>query len=451
MTTGLDSVLVANRGEIAWRVIRTLRRLGVRSVAVHSEADADLPYVAEADEAVLIGGAAPADSYLDQDAVLAAARRTNVQAVHPGYGFLSENPGFARRVVKAGLVWIGPSPDAIALMGNKINARNLMAAAGVPVSPGTTEPVSDATAALAAARETGLPLMVKAAAGGGGMGMAVVHDTADLADALHRVRSFAGRVFGDDSVLLERYFPRVRHVEVQILGLPDGRVVALGERDCSVQRRHQKVIEETPSPGVGEDLRRRMLDAAVRAGEAVDYRGAGTVECLVDAERQEFFFLEMNTRLQVEHPVTEAVLGLDLVELQLRIAAGEAVDVADVRPRGHAIELRVNAEDPVRFLPGPGRITDWTEPTGPGVRVDAGYRAGNTVTPYCDSLLAKVVVHGTDRAEALDRARRAVKDFVVAGPKHNLPFLAELLDDPGFASGDYDTGLVGRMRGSGAG
>jgi acetyl-CoA carboxylase biotin carboxylase subunit len=293
--------------------------------------------------------------------------------------------------------------------------------------------------------------MVKASAGGGGMGMAVATDEPSLAAEFDRVQAFADRMFGDPGVLLERFFPAVRHVEVQILGLADGRVVALGERDCSVQRRNQKVAEETPSPGVSPDLRRRMLAAAVQAGEAVGYRNAGTVECLVDVESGEFVFLEMNTRLQVEHPVTEMVLGLDLVEQQLLVAADKPVsfDPDAIQPRGHAIELRVNAEDPTRFLPGPGAITAWEEPSGAGVRVDAGYRAGTTVTPHYDSLMAKLVVHGSDRDQALARARTAVAGFRVEGPKCNLPFFTELLDSAEFVSGRYDTGIVGRMRAAG--
>ena len=333
-------------------------------------------------------------------------------------------------------------------MGDKVNARNLMAAAGVPVAAGTAEPVGDVERAVSEAARIGYPLMVKASAGGGGIGMSVAHDEAGLRAAFETARSRAERFFGNPAILLERYVERARHVEVQILGLADGRVVALGERDCSVQRRHQKVAEETPSPGVGPELRARMLAAAVRAGEAVGYRGAGTVECLVDAEAQDFVFLEMNTRLQVEHPVTEMVTGLDLVEQQLLVASGDApgVDPAAETPRGHAIELRVYAEDPVRFLPGPGLIRVWEEPTGPGVRVDSGYRAGDTVTPFYDPLMAKLVVHGDDRAQALERARAAVAAFTVVGPKCNLAFFPELLDHPDFVSGGYDTGLVDRMR-----
>ncbi|MCW2505096.1 MAG: biotin carboxylase [Actinomycetia bacterium] len=444
----LESVLVANRGEIARRVIRTAKRLGVRTIAVYSEADAALPFVAEADEAVCIGPANPAESYRNTEAVLAAAKKTGAAAIHPGYGFLSENADFARAVVNAGLVWIGPPPEAIEQMGDKINARNLMADAGVPVSSGTREPVADVAGAVEAAAGIGYPIMVKAAAGGGGMGMAVATSEDALRTEFEKIRGFADRMFGDPSVLLERYFPRVRHVEVQILGLADGRVVALGERDCSVQRRNQKVAEETPSPGVSPELRAKMLAAAVKAGEAVNYRNAGTVECLVEPGSGEFVFLEMNTRLQVEHPITEAVYGVDLVEEQLRVASGEppTFDPDALAPKGHAIELRINAEDPKRFLPGPGSVSTWNEPAGDGVRVDSGYAAGTTVTPFYDSLMAKLIVHGATREEALDRARKAVGGFEIVGPKCNLPFFAELLEYPEFVSGDYDTGIVGRMR-----
>ncbi|MGW0434625.1 acetyl-CoA carboxylase biotin carboxylase subunit [Micromonospora sp. NPDC003197] len=444
----IESLLVANRGEIARRIIRTARRLGVRTVAVYSEADAGLPFVAEADEAVCIGPANPAQSYRNTEAILAAAKSTGVQAIHPGYGFLSENADFARTVESLGLIWVGPGADAITAMGDKINARNLMAAAGVPVAPGTTDPAADVEAAVAAATDIGYPVMVKAAAGGGGMGMGVAVDEAALRAEYDKVRAFAERMFGDGSVLIERYFPRVRHVEVQILGLADGRVIALGERECSVQRRNQKLVEESPSPAVSPELRERLLAAAVRAGEAVGYRNAGTVECLLDSSSGEFFFLEMNTRLQVEHPVTELVYGVDLVEEQLRVAAGlvSHFDPDALTARGHAIELRINAEDPKRFLPGPGAIKTWVEPSGEGVRVDSGYAPETTVTPFYDSLMAKLIVHGADRAEAISRARAAVAGFEVVGPKCNLPFFAELLENAEFVSGDYDTGIVGRMR-----
>ncbi|GID97592.1 acetyl/propionyl/methylcrotonyl-CoA carboxylase subunit alpha [Amorphoplanes digitatis] len=445
----IESLLIANRGEIARRIIRTAKRLGIRSIAVYSEADEGMPFVAEADEAVCVGPANPALSYRNTEAILTAAKSTGAQAIHPGYGFLSENADFARTVEANGLVWVGPSADAITAMGDKINARNLMAEAGVPVAPGTHDPAATVEAAIEAAATIGYPVMVKAAAGGGGMGMAVANDEDGLRTEYDKVRAFAERMFGDGSVLIERYFPRVRHVEVQILGLADGRVVALSERECSVQRRNQKLVEEAPSPAVGPELRERFLAAAVKAGEAVGYRNAGTVECLLDPATGEFFFLEMNTRLQVEHPITELIHGIDLVEEQLRIASGEAptFDPATVHATaGHAIELRINAEDPKRFLPGPGKVATWVEPSGEGVRVDSGYGPDTTVTPFYDSLMAKLILVGTDREDAIAKARTAVAGFEIVGPKNNLPFFAELLENAEFLSGDYDTGIVGRMR-----
>jgi acetyl-CoA carboxylase, biotin carboxylase subunit len=443
-----ESVLVANRGEIARRVIRTARRLGMRAVAVYSEADQALPYVSEADEAVLIGPPPPQRSYLDQDAIIGAAAASGARAIHPGYGFLSENAEFAQRVMDAGLIWVGPPPSAIEQMGDKINARNLMEKAGIPVSAGSREPVSDEDAAAAEAARIGYPVMVKAAGGGGGIGMSAAHDERQLRAAFATARTRAERFFGNPAILVERFTQRARHVEVQILGLADGVVVAMGERDCSVQRRHQKVAEETPSPGVTPVLRERMLAAAVRAGEAVGYRGAGTVECLVDAGTGEFVFLEMNTRLQVEHPVTELVTGIDLVQQQFLVAAGEPPSFATdaIRLQGHALELRVYAEDPKRFLPSPGEITEWEEPAGPGIRVDAGYAAGTRVTPFYDPLLAKLCVSGADRGQVLQRAQEAVAAFRITGPKTNLPFHAELLQNTEFAGGAYDTAIVDRMR-----
>jgi acetyl-CoA carboxylase, biotin carboxylase subunit len=444
----VESVLVANRGEIARRIIATVRRMGIRAIAVYSEADVGLPYVGEADEAVPIGPPQAARSYLDVDAVLGAARQAGAAAIHPGYGFLAENAGFAARVIDAGLTWVGPPPSAIEQMGDKINARNLMEQAGVPVAAGSREPVADVSAAAAEAARIGYPVMIKASAGGGGIGMSTAASEDELRAGFETARSRAERFFGSPDILLERFIERARHVEVQILGLNDSRVLALGERDCSVQRRHQKVAEETPSPGVTPGLRARMLAAAVRAGEAVGYRGAGTVECLVDTDTQDFVFLEMNTRLQVEHPVTEMVTGLDLVEQQLLIAAGGEPSFApqSVQNKGHSLELRVYAEDPRRFLPSPGLITEWSEPSGPGVRVDAGYAAGNEVTPFYDPLLAKLCVHGASRDEALERARGAVAAFRVSGPQTNLPFHAELLGSREFVSGCYDTSVVARLR-----
>ena len=447
----IDTLLVANRGEIAVRVIRACRQMGIRSVAVYSQADRESAHVAMADKAVCIGPGPARESYLVIDSILAAARITGAQAIHPGYGFLSENASFAAACADAGLTFVGPPASAITQLGHKAQAKAMAIKNDVPVVPGTKGTLDGNMAkAIGEAERIGFPVMVKAAAGGGGIGMAAVHDEPALRAAFETARTRAERFFGSPAVFLERYQPHARHVEVQVLGLADGRVLALGERDCSVQRRHQKVAEETPSPGVSPRLRARMLAAARRAAEAVDYRGAGTVECLVPTDGSgQFFFLEMNTRLQVEHPVTELVTGIDLVEEQLRVAAGEPSALDPDRlpdPRGHAIELRIYAEDPKRFLPGPGIITRWEEPSGEGIRVDAGYAAGDTVTPYYDPLLAKLCVWGEDRPAAVERARQAVAGFAVEGPKCNLPFFAELLQRPEFVSGSYDTGLIDRMR-----
>jgi acetyl-CoA carboxylase biotin carboxylase subunit len=442
----LDSVLIANRGEIARRIIRTCRRLGVRSVSAYSSADAGLPFVAEADESVELQGSSPRDAYRDAQALLAVASRTGAQAIHPGYGFLSENAAFAEQVVAAGHLWVGPDPGVIALMGDKIAARNYVADLGLPVSPGSAEPVPDAAAALDQAARSGYPVLVKAAAGGGGMGIAVAGDPAELATAFESVQSFARRLFADSRVYVERYYTGARHVEIQLLGLADGSVVELGLRNCSVQRRRQKLLEETPCDFLPPGLRSRMLEAGIRIGTAAGYRSAGTVECLVldNGGELDFVFLEMNTRLQVEHPVTEETFGVDLVEQQLRVASGllPQAPLTSAGQHGHAIEMRINAEDPVRFLPGPGTITDWREPAGPGVRVDSGYQAGNTVSPLYDSLMAKLIVHGDSREAAIDSARAALAEFHVAGPKVNIDFFRRLLDHPAFLRNDYTTGVA---------
>lgn len=439
-----DTLLVANRGEIACRVIAAARALGVRTVAIHSEADANALHVEMADDARGVGPPPAAASYLDAEAILAAAHDTGAQAIHPGYGFLSENADFARSVQAAGLTWVGPSPAVIEAVGDKRAAREMMARAGVPVNDGGAAATTDE--AMAIADRIGFPVMVKAAAGGGGIGMRIVTEPDALPPAFEATRDQAARFFGDGGILLERYLAGARHVEMQVLGLPDGRVVVLGERDCSVQRRHQKVVEETPSPGVSDALRQRMADTIRVGAEAIGYRNAGTFECLVVDD--DFVFLEVNARLQVEHPVTEQVTGIDLVAEQLRIAAGDPLgfDPDGVRPRGHAIELRIYAEDPTRFLPRPGTLTAWKQPAGDGVRVDTGVRAGDVITPHYDPLLAKLVVDGPDRPTTLARAARAVDDFVVEGVTTNLPFLAEVLADDDFVAGTYDTRLVSRLR-----
>jgi acetyl-CoA carboxylase biotin carboxylase subunit len=440
-----ESLLIANRGEIARRVIRTARELGVFTIAVYSDSDGDLPYATEADLAVPINGGASGRPYLDAEELLAVAATTGARAVHPGYGFLAENAAFAQAVTAAGLTWVGPSAAAITAMGDKINARNLMHAAGVPVAAGTPAPVQDLDSALAQAERIGYPLMVKAAAGGGGIGMGLARNREELQGVFATALTRAERYFGSPDILLERFIAGARHVEIQILGAPDGSVSVLGDRDCSMQRRHQKILEETPSPGVSAQLRARMIAGARQAAAAIGYRNAGTVECLVDPFTQDYVFLEMNTRLQVEHPITELTTSVDLVEQQLRVAAGLAPTCGldpHARARGHAIELRVCAEDPRTFLPAPGTITAWREPEGEHIRVDSGYRAGCVVSARYDSLLAKLCVWAADRDAAIALARQAVAEFEVGGVKTNLPFLAELLTSPGFASGSYDTGYV---------
>ena len=442
------TVLVANRGEIAVRVIRTLRRLGIRSVAVYSTADAESLHVRAADAAVLLGPAPALQSYLDIEKVVAAARRTGAQAVHPGYGFLAENAGFAAALAAAGIVFLGPPTRAIEVMGDKIAAKNAVAAFGVPVIPGLARPGLTDADLIAAAEDVGYPVLVKPSAGGGGKGMHAVSQAGDLPAALVSARREAGSAFGDDTLFLERLVTRPRHIEVQVLADRYGSVVHLGERECSLQRRHQKVIEEAPSPLLDADTRARIGAAACATARSVDYQGAGTVEFLVSADRpDEFFFMEMNTRLQVEHPVTEAVTGLDLVEWQLRVAAGEKLPFVqdDLRMTGHAIEARVYAEDPGRgFLPTGGPVLDLIEPTGPGIRVDSGLRAGATVGSDYDPMLAKVIAHADDRAGALRALETALAGTGVLGVVTNIEFLRFLLVDPDVAAGRLDTTLLDR-------
>ncbi|HEV1998762.1 MAG TPA: biotin carboxylase N-terminal domain-containing protein [Candidatus Dormibacteraeota bacterium] len=437
-------ILVANRGEIASRLIRAAHDAGAEAVAVYSEADANAPFVREADQAIPIGPPPAAESYLKADAILDAARQSKAEAIHPGYGFLSENPAFAEACERQGITWVGPPPAAMRAMADKVDARNIVATAGVPTVPGSDGPVT-ADSALAEAERIGFPIMVKAAKGGGGIGMTVVRSAAELESALSTATARAGAAFGDASVFLERYVENPRHVEVQVLGEADGRIYHLYERECSVQRRHQKVIEETPSMALSDKAREDLCAAGARAAESVGYRSAGTVEFIHgrsgDAQPA-FYFLEMNTRLQVEHPITEMTLGIDIAVAQLRIASGEDSGIGDLHRKGHAIEFRIYAEDPVRFFPSPGEITTWEPPTGQGIRVDSGVAAGYRVSHFYDPLLAKLVVHANDRDAAIERAIGALDAFRVEGVKNNIPTHLEVLRSEQFRSGDYDTGLL---------
>ena len=438
-----SKVLVANRGEIAIRVFRTLRELGIGTVAVYSEGDRGSLHLAYADEAYLLGPAPPAESYLRVDRILDAAARSEAEAIHPGYGFLAENATFARAVEEAGLVWVGPPPDAIELMGSKTRARQAMRAAGVPIIPGTTDPVGSVDEVIALGDELGWPLLIKAAAGGGGKGMEVVRSADEAARAFESARRQGEAYFASGDVYVERFLEDPRHVEVQVLADAHGNVVHLGERDCTIQRRHQKLVEETPSPAVDASLRKRIGQIGVDAARAADYRSAGTIEgLLADGE---YFFMEMNTRIQVEHTVTEAVTGIDLVREQLLIAAGEPLSFRqeDVRFSGHAIECRINAEDAARaFLPTPGVITRYREPAGPGVRVDSGVTAGSEIAGAYDPLIAKLIVHGADREHARRRMLRALDEFLIEGPKTLVGFHKALLSDACFAAGETCRGVV---------
>src|SRR5213083_1633828 len=443
----IKRVLVANRGEIALRVIRACHEEGLTAVAVYSEADRLSPHVRAADMAVLIGPAPAAESYLDIAKLVAAARDTQCDAVHPGYGFLSERAPFAEAVVEAGLVFIGPSAAAIRAMGDKIEARRRMQQAGVPVVPGSTRAVADHVQARAEAARLGYPVLLKAVAGGGGKGMRLVREEAELESAFEAATSEALKAFGAGEVYLEKYLERPRHIEIQILADSFGRVVSLGERECSIQRRHQKLVEEAPSVAVTPPLRRRMSEAATTAATAVGYLGAGTIEFLL-APSGEFYFLEMNTRLQVEHPVTELVYGVDIVREQLRVAQGQPLRVHSgaLQPRGHAIECRITAEDPFNdFLPATGMIRYLQAPSGPGVRWDGGVEAGNEVTLYYDALLAKLIVWGDTRAAALQRMRRALRELVIVGIPSSQAFHLRVMADPEFQRGDVDVTYLERV------
>src|SRR5215207_9243093 len=437
-------ILIANRGEIAIRVMRACRELGIQTVAVYSDADQYALHLQQADEAIYIGPASPKESYLHMDKIISAAEQANADAIHPGYGFLSENASFAAAVTAAGLTFIGPSANSIRLMGDKAESRIRMKEAGVPIVPGV-EGVESKEDFEDAARKIGYPVLVKAAAGGGGKGMRVVHEEGELPEALESARREARNAFGDERLLVEKYVTEAHHVEFQVFGDQHGNLVHLFERECSVQRRHQKIIEETPSPLLTPELREEMGQAAVAAAKAVNYHNAGTVEFIFDPQLSSFYFLEMNTRLQVEHPVTELVTGLDLVHWQIRVAAGERFPFTQSHfsQRGHAIECRIYAEDPASgFLPSTGRLLQYIEPRGPGIRVDSGFSAGDEVTHFYDPLLAKLVVYAEDRQSAIHRMQAALREFVVHGVITNIDFLQAVLSHPDFANGDVTTRWV---------
>lgn len=436
----MKKILIANRGEIARRIIRTCERLGIETVAIHSEADGDLPYAKEATEAVLIGPNPVVQSYLQAEKIIDVAKEHNVDAIHPGYGLLSENAGFARKVKEAGLLFIGPDSEIIDMMGDKIESRRAMIKAGVPVVPGTEEGVASLEVAIEEAAKIGYPLMLKASGGGGGIGMVRCENEQALSQQFDSVKNRAKAYFGNDVVYLEKFIADARHIEVQIFGDSHGNIVHLYERNCSVQRRNQKVIEESPSPHLPQDVRERLCEAAIRAGKAVGYSNAGTVEFIVD-RTNEFYFLEMNTRLQVEHPVTEEVTGLDLVEWQIDVARGAKLPEQDsIATKGHAIEYRIYAEDPKTFFPSPGKLEkiEW----GQGARIETGYEEGNTVTPFYDPMISKVIITGTDRIDALSKSQEFFNHATIKGVKTNIPLFKEFIESQEFISGEYATAVL---------
>jgi acetyl-CoA carboxylase biotin carboxylase subunit len=440
----MKKILVANRGEIALRVMRTARKMGIETVAVYSEADRHAPHVRFADEAVLLGPAPSAQSYLRGEKIVEAARRLGVDGIHPGYGFLSENAAFARMVQEAGITFIGPNPSSIEVMGSKLAAKEAAKKYNVPMVPGIEEAITDVNMAKEIGKRVGYPILIKASAGGGGKGMRIVEREEDTQEQMERAISEAMSAFGDGAVFIEKYVTGPRHVEVQIMADKHGNTVYLFERECSIQRRHQKVVEEAPSAILTPELRKAMGEAAVRVAQSCDYVGAGTVEFLVDSERN-FYFLEMNTRLQVEHPVTEMITGLDLVEWQIRVARGEKLGFLqeDLQINGHALELRVYAEDPLNnFLPSVGKLERYRVPEGPGIRVDGGFEEGMDVPIYYDPMLAKLVVHGATRSEAIQKMKEAIAQYEVEGVATTLPFGRFVLDHPAFVSADFDTHFV---------
>ena len=434
----IEKVLIANRGEIALRILRACREMGIQSVAVHSTADSDAMHVRLADESICIGPAKAQESYLNAHAIISAAIISNADAIHPGYGFLSENADFASMVEEHGITFIGPSSKHIRLMGDKITAKEAVATAGIPVVPGSNGEVTTYDEATAVAKQTGYPVLIKAAAGGGGRGMKVAQDHKSLKGAYQFARSEAEQIFGNGAVYMEKFLDRPRHIEVQVLADSQGNVVHLGERDCSLQRRHQKVLEEAPSPALNQSQRSAIGNIVVNAMIAIGYKSAGTVEFLF--EEGEFYFIEMNTRLQVEHPVTEMIYGIDLVREMIRVAGGMPLGFkqSDLRFNGHAIECRINAEDPISFTPSPGRVGDYHAPGGLGVRVDSGLYSGYTVPPHYDSMVAKLIVHGQNRNECMMRLRRALAEFVIDGISTSIPLHQDLLTAPDFINGDYN-------------
>ena len=440
----MKKILIANRGEIAVRIIRACRELGIETVAVYSTADADALHTQLADEAICIGPAPSKDSYLNMESIISATVISGADAIHPGFGFLSENTKFVEMCEQCNITFIGPSSDLIHKMGNKSEARRTMMEAGIPVVPGTKEPVYDAVSGLEIAKKIGFPVMIKASSGGGGKGMRVAEDEASFGPNFHTAQMESVNAFGDDTMYIEKYIVHPRHIEFQILADKFGNVVHLGERDCSIQRRHQKVLEESPSCAIDPDLRARMGATAVAAAKAVGYENAGTIEFLLDGNKN-FYFMEMNTRIQVEHPVTEMVTGIDLIKEQIRIAAGLKLDFTqeDVEVRGHAIECRINAENPSKnFRPSPGTITEVHFPGGNGIRVDTAVYQGYTIPPNYDSMIAKLIVHGKDREEAIDKMRSALGEFVIQGIDTNLDFQFDIVSNPDFIKGNFDTGFI---------
>jgi acetyl-CoA carboxylase, biotin carboxylase subunit len=440
----IQKILIANRGEIALRIVRACRELGIKTLAVYSEADIQSLHVQLADEAICIGGPRSADSYMRADRIISAAEIADVDAIHPGYGFLSENSKFAEQCESCNIRFIGPKSHTIKIMGDKAVARNTVQKAGVPTVPGSDGPIDSESEATKVARKIGYPIIIKAVAGGGGRGMRIAHNDVSFAKEYHVARAEAEKTFNNASVYLEKYIQNPRHIEFQILADSHGKVLHLGERDCSVQRRHQKLIEESPSPFLNSDLRKRMGKAAIRAATAAEYENAGTIEFIVDA-RGEFYFIEMNTRIQVEHPVTEEVTGIDLIKEQIRIASGEKLsfDQKDIEFRGHAIECRINAEDPARnFTPSPGTIGLYYAPGGHGVRVDSHVYSGYTIPPYYDSMIGKLIAHGDNRKMALERMYRALSEYLVRGIKTTIPLHKAILSDPVFIAGKATTGYL---------